>query len=743
MHKLLLITKSKAKTLRFADTNPHIIAITETWLKPLQDNSLLNLDNFTVFRRDRGLIHAENGCFIKGGGVACFVHKSLKAKVIYVPCTDNINQPEYLIFDVILTSGDLNFDLLETSETPNHLQSFISELSLYCVPFNATHHSNNEDSSLDVIILDNQSKMAYYRKSNQPFINGHDYLLCYYTFDILNPSAKVVTYRDFSKTSNEALCNTLMQSLKIDRELLNNSDSNYLASLFHTTVTSTLDEFAPFRSHKIIHAPNPWDKKKLKAKCKARDYLYKRAKRNCNKDLLNLFEIKRTELKIELTRARENYLCNTLSNIPSGSNVWGKLKHLGLVKGSTFSPLDFFDPRELNRHFAKIVRQNPPCNEATFDGIKSSHSSLIAIFLTELFNRSLNTRIFPQAWKAVYILPLNKISPPRSLSDARPIANTSHLSKVFERIIANQVVAYLEDNNLLDKYQSGFRKHHSTQSALLKLINDIARAMDNNQLTLIVFFYLTKAFDYVDHKITLKTLIELGFTLETVKWFLSYLSNRTQSVLNEDGKPVGFEDTTSGAPQGSVLGPILSLLVMNSAAKRLAYSSHGLFADDKYIYLQCYSYQIHEATRQLNLDAQAVVNWARDDGLEVNLLKTKAMVLGLNNKVKSLLREGIPQLEIDGVALPHVESTKCLRLHLIRELGWLSIKSRRIYYTSCYFYKLLEIGKPCYLHELFQEDLNVRRSERLAAKKNNILFKLLNFSTTQYESSFVITVIRL
>lgn len=124
-----------------------------------------------------------------------------------------------------------------------------------------------------------------------------------------------------------------MQSLKIDREVLNNSDPNYLTSLFHTTVTSILDEFAPFRSRKIIHAPNPWVTKELRAKCKARDSLYKRAKRNCNVDLLNLFKIKRNFFKIELASACENYLCNALSNILSGSNMWGKLKHLGLVIG--------------------------------------------------------------------------------------------------------------------------------------------------------------------------------------------------------------------------------------------------------------------------------------------------------------------------------------------------------------------------------------------------------------------------
>ncbi|CAD6211690.1 GSCOCG00012804001-RA-CDS, partial [Cotesia congregata] len=138
----------------------------------------------------------------------------------------------------------------------------------------------------------------------------------------------------------------------------------------------------------------------------------------------------------------------------------------------------------------------------------------------------------------------------------------------------------------------------------------------------------------------------------------------------------------------------------------------------------------------ITIDAQAVADWTRENGLQLNLSKTKTMILGSSSRLKKLQANGIPPIVIDGFALPYVESTKCLGPSLLtsctadencklqrslntairfiynlkkdehispyrRELGWLSVKSRRMYYLACYFYKLLSISKPSYLRELF------------------------------------------
>ncbi|CAD6222023.1 GSCOCG00005289001-RA-CDS, partial [Cotesia congregata] len=186
--------------------------------------------------------------------------------------------------------------------------------------------------------------------------------------------------------------------------------------------------------------------------------------------------------------------------------------------------------------------------------------------------------------------------------------------KVFESIIANQVVEYLEENNLLDKYQSGFRKFHSTQSALLKVTEDIRCAIDRGELTLLVLFDLSKAFDYVNPKVILVALFELGFSIETVTWFLSYLL--------------------------------------------------------------------------VTIDAQGIADWAKDHGLQVNLNKTKSLIIGSNSKLKSLNIDSLPPIIINNVPLPYVSQTKCLGLSLNNDLLWKNYVSQTVRKVNAALYTL-------------------------------------------------------
>ena len=182
----------------------------------------------------------------------------------------------------------------------------------------------------------------------------------------------------------------------------------------------------------------------------------------------------------------------------------------------------------------KIIKNLKPKSSAGHDNISSKVlrqvGDIVAYPLTIIINQSLCTGIFPNRLKLAKVIPLYKKYDNKLFGNYRPISLLSSLSKVFEKIVFDQLYDYLITNGLLFESQYGFRKQHSTELAALELTDRIRREMDQNRIPFSVFLDLSKAFDILNHHISLSKLEYYGIRSTALQWFKSYLTERQQLV---------------------------------------------------------------------------------------------------------------------------------------------------------------------------------------------------------------------
>ena len=297
--------------------------------------------------------------------------------------------------------------------------------------------------------------------------------------------------------------------------------------------------------------------------------------------------------------------------------------------------------------------------------------------------------------KVAHITPLIKDNSLNNaeLKNYRPISNLSFVGKLIERIVLRRLNDHLTENNLHIPWQSGYKKSHSTETLLIRIVNDLLIASNEEKATVVMLLDLSAAFDTVDHDLLLRILMtEIGITGTALKWFKSFLSGRCQKV--KIGQYESVEVIIKfGVPQGSVLGPVLFNIYIRAlyrSVQKLQFLIQG-YADDHQVYKQFdKSSQYSLLVNELPQCFLSINQWMSNHFLQLNPGKTEIIVFGTPAILQSL--------DINGTFLGN-DNNICIRFKpVVKNLGFwldrtLSFKDQVNKVKSSCFHKLRNIAK--------------------------------------------------
>lgn len=624
-------------------------------------------------------------------------------------------------YDHVVLMGDFNTCLLKNDIRTHKLQSILSSYNLSILPLAATHHFPNcTPSLLDLIIVSHSNNVSIHGQLTACF-SYHDLVFLSYKLRPPKRKPKYILLRNYKGIDLEAL---LHDAGSIDwTDIMESSCINEMVRILNSKILSLYDCHAPIRRVKVKYVPAPWLTPAIKDAMASRDRAKRRLKRCPSERNLTAYKMLRNRCSRLCRDAKRRYFHKSLDNRNS-SDVWRFLKSVGIGKSPAVSGVDI-DVCALNKHFSlppvtldphvKSVTLNklsclplPQCSSFELRPVSETEvkKSISAIsssavgndniclrmispilltllpVLTHIFNYSLFSCTFPEVWKQAHIIPLPKISNPVAPTDFRPISILPYLSKVLEHIVHQQLSAFLSRNDLLSTFQSGFRPGHSTVTALLKVTDDIRWAMDHKSLTLLVLLDFSSAFNSVDFGILLGILKSLNFSSSSIRWFDSYLKDRSQRVLLDESSS-DWCPLSVGVPQGGVLSPLIFSIFINSVTRVISSFFH-LYADDLQLYHHFLRDDAEAAVSFMNKDLDLISEWSRSFGLQINPKKSQALIIGGRYMRNRLDVASLSPLRLNGVQIDYAIKAKNLGVTMDSYLSWtahVAEVSRKVHYT--------------------------------------------------------------
>ena len=269
------------------------------------------------------------------------------------------------------------------------------------------------------------------------------------------------------------------------------------------------------------------------------------------------------------------------------------------------------------------------------------------------------------------------------MNNYRPVSNLCFIAKILEKLVLSLASSYLNTHNLYNTCQSAYRPCHSTETALLKAVNDLFLSLNKVSISVLALLDFYSAFNTIDHPILVHRLhTDFGFTDTVLQWFSSYLTDRTHYV-SLSNLCSAFTHVHSSVPQGSVLGPMLFTMYIKPFSAIIDSNSiiHHSFADDLQLQMSAPPDRMSELLHSMQSCICDVKAWATANMLKLNDNKTELMLV-TSKRTKHL--HSLPtSITIGNAQIPFKKSEKNLGFTLDSHL------SRNAHFSNiartCYF----------------------------------------------------------